>query len=82
MLDTFHMNIWEKSLGDAIRSVCSRLPQVHTFENDRGTQSSGHVTWDEVAQALRDIKYNAPLVIKSFTLKVKSITRTVAIWRT
>jgi D-psicose/D-tagatose/L-ribulose 3-epimerase len=81
MLDTFHMNIEEKSLGDAIRSVGSRLAQVHTCENDRGTPGSGHVTWGEVAQALRDINYNGPLVIESFTPKVKSIARAAAIWR-
>ena len=81
MLDTFHMNIEEKSLGDAIRSVGSRLAQVHTCENDRGTPGSGHVTWDEVAQALRDINFNGPLVIESFTPKVKSIARAAAIWR-
>lgn len=81
MLDTFHMNIEEKSLGDAIRSVGSRLAQVHTCENDRGTPGSGHVRWAEVAQALRDINYSGPLVIESFTPKVKSIARAAAIWR-
>jgi D-psicose/D-tagatose/L-ribulose 3-epimerase len=54
---------------------------VHTCENDRGTLGSGHVTWDEVAQALRDINFNGPLVIESFTPKVKSIARAAAIWR-
>ena len=81
MLDTFHMNIEEKSLGDAIRSVGSRLAQVHTCENDRGTMGTSHVTWDEVSQALRNINYNGPLVIESFTPKVKSIARATAIWR-
>jgi D-psicose/D-tagatose/L-ribulose 3-epimerase len=81
MLDTFHMNIEEKSLGDAIRATGSRLAHVHTCENDRGAPGSGNVTWDEVAQALRDIHYDGPLVIESFTSKVKSIARAAAIWR-
>jgi D-psicose/D-tagatose/L-ribulose 3-epimerase len=81
MLDTFHMNIEEQSLGDAIRATGERLQHVHTCENDRGAPGSGHVPWAEVAQALRDINYDGPLVIESFTNKVKSIARAAAIWR-
>jgi D-psicose/D-tagatose/L-ribulose 3-epimerase len=82
MLDTFHMNIEEKSLGDAIRRVGPRLKHVHTCENDRGIPGSGNVAWDEVAAALRDIEYDGPAVIESFTDKVESIARAAAIWRT
>jgi D-psicose/D-tagatose/L-ribulose 3-epimerase len=81
MLDTFHMNIEEKSLGDAIRAVGPRLKHVHTCENDRGAPGSGHVAWNEVAQALQDIHYDGPLVIESFTSNVQSIARAAAIWR-
>jgi D-psicose/D-tagatose/L-ribulose 3-epimerase len=81
MLDTFHMNIEEKSLGAAIRATGARLAHFHSCENDRGAPGSGNVTWDEVAQALRDIQYDGPLVIESFTSKVKTIARAAAIWR-
>ncbi len=81
MLDTFHMNIEETSIGDAIRAAGSRLRHVHTCENDRGAPGSGHVPWNEVAKALKEINYDGPLVIESFTPKVKSIARAAAIWR-
>jgi len=81
LLDTFHMNIEENSMGDAIRKVGSRLLQVHSNENNRGTPGAGHVPWKEIAQALRDIKFDGVLVIESFTSKVKSIARAAAIWR-
>ena len=81
MLDTFHMNIEEKSLGDAIRAVGPRLKHLHSCENDRGAPGSGNVTWGEVAQALKDINYDGPVVIESFTPEVKSISRAAAIWR-
>jgi D-psicose/D-tagatose/L-ribulose 3-epimerase len=81
MLDTFHMNIEENSMGDAIRKVGPRLIQVHSNENNRGTPGAGHVPWKEVAQALKDIKFDGVLVIESFTNKVKSIARAAAIWR-
>ncbi len=81
MLDTFHMNIEENSLGDAIRLVGKRLIQVHANENNRGTPGAGHVPWDEVAKALREVAFDGVLVIESFTSEVKSIARAAAIWR-
>jgi len=81
MLDTFHMNIEERSLGDAIRAAGPRLRHVHACENDRGAPGSGHVPWDDVALALREIGYAGPVVIESFTSKVKTIARAAAIWR-
>jgi D-psicose/D-tagatose/L-ribulose 3-epimerase len=82
MLDTFHMNIEEKSLGAAIRATgVSRLAHVHACENDRGAPGSGNVTWDEVGSALKSIGFDGPVVIESFTSKVKSISRAAAIWR-
>jgi D-psicose/D-tagatose/L-ribulose 3-epimerase len=81
MLDTFHMNIEERSLGDAIRATGTRLKHLHACENDRGAPGSGHVPWSEVAEACRDIGYDGPVVIESFTSKVKSIARAAAIWR-
>jgi D-psicose/D-tagatose/L-ribulose 3-epimerase len=81
LLDTFHMNIEERSIGEAIRSAGKRIRQLHTCENDRGAPGSGHVPWQEVASACRDIGFKGPFVIESFTNKVKSIARAAAIWR-
>lgn len=81
MLDTFHMNIEEKSLGDAIRAVGPRLRHVHACENDRGAPGSGNVTWGEVVKGLQDIGYDGPVVIESFSAEVKTIARAAAIWR-
>lgn len=81
MLDTFHMNIEEKSLGDAIRTVGPRLRHFHSCENDRGAPGSGHVPWSEVAAALHAINYEGPVVIESFSAQIESIARAAAIWR-
>lgn len=81
MLDTFHMNIEEKDLGAAIRKAGKRLAHLHACENDRGAPGSGHVPWNSVAAALKEIHYDGPVVIESFTPKVKSIARAAAIWR-
>jgi D-psicose/D-tagatose/L-ribulose 3-epimerase len=81
MLDSFHMNIEEKSLGDAIRTVGPRLRHFHSCENDRGAPGSGHVPWSEVAEALHDIGYDGPVVIESFSDQIESIAKAAAIWR-
>ncbi|MCS7242867.1 MAG: sugar phosphate isomerase/epimerase [Candidatus Caldatribacterium sp.] len=80
-LDTFHMNIEEKSLYQAIKRVGRYLFHVHTCENDRGTPGEGHVEWDEVFQALKEINYQGALVIESFVPGVKEIARAASIWR-
>lgn len=81
LLDTFHMNIEERSLGEAIRRTGTRLRHLHACENDRGAPGSGHIPWQEVASALRAIGFAGPVVIESFTSQVQSIARAAAIWR-
>ncbi len=80
-LDTFHMNIEEKDSAEAIRKAGDLLYNFHTSENDRGAPGTGQVHWDEVVQALKDIKYDRYLVIESFTPENKLIARAASIWR-
>jgi D-psicose/D-tagatose/L-ribulose 3-epimerase len=81
LLDTFHMGIEEKSLGNAIRRCGPRLRHLHACGNDRGAPGNGHLPWDEVAAALIEIGYRGPVVIESFTAEVRSIARAAAVWR-
>ena len=81
MIDTFHANIEEKSVGRALEIAGPYLVHVHANENDRGTPGSGHVAWPEVAAALKKVNYNGAMVIESFTTEVKEIARAAAIWR-
>jgi D-psicose/D-tagatose/L-ribulose 3-epimerase len=80
-LDTFHMHLEEKNSGDAIRSAGEKLFHFHACENDRGVPGTGQVRWDDVAKGLKDIQYDGPVVIESFTSQVKEIARAVCIWR-
>ena len=81
MLDTFHMNIEEKNIGDAIRFGGSRVIHFQVSENDRGTPGDGHVPWKEVWAALRDISYEGSIVVESFLPSVAEIARAVSLWR-
>ncbi len=80
-LDTFHMNIEEKSSREAILDADNLLYLLHASENDRGTPGTGQVHWDEIAEAVREIGYNKYVVIESFTPEVKVIAKAASIWR-
>jgi D-psicose/D-tagatose/L-ribulose 3-epimerase len=65
-LDNFHMGIEERSLGQAIRTAGDKLFHFHASESHRGMPGDGHVNWDEVARALRDVRFERFAVIESF----------------
>jgi D-psicose/D-tagatose/L-ribulose 3-epimerase len=81
MMDTFHANIEEKSLGKAIEAAGPLMVHLHANENDRGTPGTGHVPWNEIAAALKKVKFDGTLVIESFSTEVKEIARAAAVWR-
>lgn len=65
-LDTYHMNIEEKSFYEATRLAGSDLIHYHLCENDRGIPGTGLVNWDEVFRALGEIKYDGYAALESF----------------
>jgi D-psicose/D-tagatose/L-ribulose 3-epimerase len=80
-LDTFHMNIEEKSIPMAILDAGELLYHVHSSENDRGAPGTGTVNWPGMRDALRQTGYNRTMVIESFTPEVEIIARAASIWR-
>lgn len=80
-LDTFHMNIEEKSFYEPIVQTAELLGHVHCCENDRGVAGTGNVRWDQVFRGLAEIKYDRWLTIESFTQDIKSVAASTAIWR-
>ncbi len=80
-LDTFHMNIEEKHLGEAIIKASDRLALLHACGSDRGTPGWDHTNWDDIKTALDTINYKGQLVIESFTPEVKVIAKAASIWR-
>lgn len=80
-LDTYHMNIEEKSFYDPIKNVGSNLCLLHCSENDRGTPGSGHVNWDEIFKALAETNYRGWLVIESFFEPMIDVPVASSIWR-
>lgn len=81
LIDTYHMNIEEKSFREAILKAGKKIFLVHSNENDRGTPGKGHIDWNEVFLALKDAGYNGYITIESFAGTGADISRLVAIWR-
>ena len=80
-VDTFHMNMEEKNLREAIRCAGKWLGHVQVSGNDRGSPGADHIPWRDVADGLRDVNYKGPICIESFTSANKTIARSASIWR-
>lgn len=77
MFDTFHANIEEKSMGEALGRMKERLVHVQLSENDRGILGAGHNRIKEVLIALDQIGYEGMLSIEAFSTKLSAAN----IWR-
>ena len=65
-LDTYHMNIEEKSYFDATVLAGEDLIHYHLCENDRGIPGTGLVNWDDIFKALAEINYTGYAALESF----------------
>lgn len=81
LFDTFHANLEEKQLGDAVRAAGERIAGVHASENDRSTPGAGHVPWAEVAEALEEVGYDGWVTIEAFGQALPDIAAATCIWR-
>jgi D-psicose/D-tagatose/L-ribulose 3-epimerase len=81
MYDTFHANIEEKSIPDAIRGCADVLCHVHISENDRSTPGQGNVRWAENFDTLKEIGYDGWYTIEAFGLALPELVAATKIWR-
>lgn len=61
LLDTFHMNIEEPSMPDAIERAGARLALVHWSDSNRAAAGMGHTDFRPLLAALRRIGYTGYL---------------------
>ena len=82
LLDTYHMNIEEDNIGDAIRLVgAEKLKSFHTGDNNRRAPGRGHINWDEVFSALADIGYTGRIVSEPFVMQGGEVGRDIHVYR-
>ncbi|GAA2097135.1 sugar phosphate isomerase/epimerase [Microlunatus panaciterrae] len=80
-LDTYHMNIEEKSFRDAFDVVGARLLHLQVCGNDRGAPGEDHLDWEDIRSCLQRIGYRGMLGFESFTADNASIATAASIWR-
>jgi D-psicose/D-tagatose/L-ribulose 3-epimerase len=81
LLDTYHMNIEEKDMYKSIVSAKDKIFHFHVNENDRGIPGTGHIPWDDVFKALKEINYDKIVAIESFVDSSIDLASVVAVWR-
>ncbi|MHA7210294.1 sugar phosphate isomerase/epimerase family protein [Arthrobacter sp. MDT1-65] len=80
-LDSYHLNIEERSSAEAIRSAGPHLVHLQVCGNDRGAPGGDQTDWPALFAALDDVRYGGPVNIESFTAHNASIAVAASIWR-
>lgn len=81
MLDTFHMNIEEENIGNAIRTAGELLGHFHTGECNRMVPGTGRMDWEEISSALKEIHYDGAVVMEPFVVPGGQIGKDIKVWR-
>jgi len=80
-LDTYHMNIEERSMAEGFRACGAFLGYVHLSESNRAAPGSGCVDWSAAFTALAEIGYAGTLTLESMNHVHPAIASALAIWR-
>ncbi len=81
LLDTFHMNIEERSIPDAIRAAGPHIIHFQANENHRGHPGTGHMNWSAICRALADVSYKGPISLEPFRRADDRVALPIAHWR-
>jgi len=81
MLDTFHMNIEEDFIDDAIVLAGDKLGHLHIGENNRMPPGYGHIPWTEIGAALRKIDYKRYVVMEPFLMPGGTVGENIKVFR-
>lgn len=81
LLDTFHMNIEEDNIPEAIRKAGNMLGHLHVGEGNRKLPGMGSLPWRDIGRALKDIIYDKGVVMEPFLLAGDEVGRDIKVWR-
>ena len=79
-IDTFHANIEERSIADAVTFLGPYLKHLHASENDRGPLGRGHVDFPAIIAALGQIGYDGYLMIEGFGYSTSEVNSPGTLW--
>lgn len=80
-LDTYHMNMEEDSLKQAILDAGDMIGHFHCAASNRKLPGQGHIDWGAIMAALDAANYQGGLVIETFPNPTVETGRTVNTWR-
>jgi D-psicose/D-tagatose/L-ribulose 3-epimerase len=80
-LDTYHLNIEERSSADAVRRAGPDLVHLQVCGSDRGAPGGDQTDWTALLAALDEVGYAGPLNIESFTPDNAAIAVAASVWR-
>jgi D-psicose/D-tagatose/L-ribulose 3-epimerase len=81
LLDSFHLNIEEDNVHDAIVSTGKELGHFHIGETNRRAPGRGRMPWDEIFRALKKINYTGAITMEPFLMPGGEVGRDVSVYR-
>lgn len=63
-IDTFHLNIEEADMYEAIRNSADRLVDFHVADNNRMACGMGALDWPRIVQTLKEVGYDGALTVE------------------
>lgn len=85
LLNTFHMNIEEDSITEAINLAARhcRLGEVHIGESNRRIPGTGvsHMDWRSIFDNLKNVRFEGPIVMEPFVLMGTPLAYDIGVWR-
>jgi sugar phosphate isomerase/epimerase len=83
LLDTFHMNIEEANMVEAILKTGDQLGYVHFADNTRHAPGQGQTDFKAVLAALEKINYHGPIVAECLPLPddLTAVRNTAKFWQ-
>ena len=81
LLDSFHLNIEEDNIRDAIKTAGAHLGHFHIGETNRKAPGRGRMPWDEIFQSLREISYTGAVTMEPFLMQGGQVGRDISVYR-
>jgi len=81
LLDSFHLNIEEDNIRDAILTAGPHLGHFHIGETNRRAPGRGRMPWSEIFGALREINYQGAVSMEPFLMSGGEVGRDISVYR-
>ena len=81
LLDSFHLNIEEDNIHEAIVAAGKKLGHFHIGETNRRAPGRGRMPWDEIFAALRDVRSDGVISMEPFLMPGGQVGRDISVYR-